>query len=39
MSLKISREDATAEIGFELLPENHGKGIMQEVLRGVFNWI
>ena len=21
-----------AEIGFELLPENHGKGIMQEVI-------
>ncbi len=29
---KISREEAKAEIGFELLPENHGKGIMQEVI-------
>ena len=29
---KISREDAKAELGFELLPENHGKGIMQEVI-------
>jgi len=29
---KISREGAKAEIGFELLPENHGKGIMQEVI-------
>ncbi len=29
---KISREEGKAEIGFELLPENHGKGIMQEVI-------
>src|SRR5947207_366049 len=29
---KISREEAKAEIGYELLPENHGKGIMQEVI-------
>src|SRR6266550_5375947 len=29
---KISKEEAKAEIGFELLPENHGKGIMQEVI-------
>ena len=29
---RISREEAKAEIGFELLPENHGKGIMQEVI-------
>jgi ribosomal-protein-alanine N-acetyltransferase len=28
----ISREEAKAEIGFELLPENHGKRIMQEVI-------
>ena len=28
---KISREDSKAEIGYELLPENDGKGIMQEV--------
>ena len=35
---KISREDATAEIGFELLPENHGKGIMQEVIPEVIQF-
>ena len=35
---KISREDATAEIGFELLPENHGKGIMQEVIPRVIQF-
>src|SRR5438094_3225502 len=29
---QISREEAKAEIGFELLPENHGKGVMQEVI-------
>jgi len=29
---KISKEEAKAEIGYELLPENHGKGIMQEVI-------
>ena len=34
----ISREDATAEIGFELLPENHGKGIMQEVIPRVIQF-
>ena len=28
----ISREDARADIGYELLRENHGKGIMQEVI-------
>ena len=28
----ISKEEAKAEIGFELLPVNHGKGIMQEVI-------
>ena len=35
---KISREDATAEIGYELLPENHGKGIMQEVIPRVIQF-
>jgi ribosomal-protein-alanine N-acetyltransferase len=34
----ISREDAMAEIGFELLPENHGKGIMQEVIPRVIRY-
>ena len=29
---QISREEAKAEIGYELLPENHGKGIMQQVI-------
>ena len=28
----ISKEEAKAELGFELLPVNHGKGIMQEVI-------
>ncbi len=32
------REDATAEIGYELLPENHGKGIMQEVIPRVIQF-
>jgi len=35
---KISREDAKAEIGYELLPENHGKGIMQEVIPRVIQF-
>jgi ribosomal-protein-alanine N-acetyltransferase len=35
---KISRKDATAEIGYELLPENHGKGIMQEVIPRVIQF-
>jgi ribosomal-protein-alanine N-acetyltransferase len=35
---KISREEAKAEIGFELLPENHGKGIMQEVIPEVIRF-
>src|SRR6185436_11154317 len=34
----ISREEAKAEIGYELLPENHGKGIMQEVIPGVIQY-
>ena len=35
---KISREEAKAEIGYELLPENHGKGIMQEVIPRVIEF-
>jgi RimJ/RimL family protein N-acetyltransferase len=35
---KISREEAKAEIGYELLPENHGKGIMQEVIPEVIRF-
>ena len=35
---KISREEAKAEIGYELLPENHGKGIMQEVIPRVIRF-
>src|SRR5213594_2362147 len=35
---KISKEEAKAEIGFELLPENHGKGIMQEVIPEVIRF-
>src|SRR6266704_332294 len=35
---KISREEAKAEIGYELLPENHGKGIMQEVIPRVIQF-
>ena len=38
LSFEISREDATAGIGFELLPENHGKGIMQEVIPRVIQF-
>src|SRR4029434_2476110 len=34
----ISREEAKAEIGYELLPENHGKGIMQEIIPGVIQY-
>jgi ribosomal-protein-alanine N-acetyltransferase len=34
----ISKEEAKAEIGYELLPENHGKGIMQEVIPGVIQY-
>jgi len=34
----ISREEAKAEIGYELLPENHGKGIMQEVIPRVIQF-
>jgi ribosomal-protein-alanine N-acetyltransferase len=35
---RISREEAKAEIGYELLPENHGKGIMQEVIPRVIQF-
>jgi ribosomal-protein-alanine N-acetyltransferase len=35
---KISKEEAKAEIGYELLPENHGKGIMQEVIPRVLQF-
>ena len=35
---QISREEAKAEIGYELLPENHGKGIMQEVIPEVIRF-
>jgi ribosomal-protein-alanine N-acetyltransferase len=35
---KISREEAKAEIGYELLPENHGKGIMKEVIPRVIQF-
>jgi len=35
---KISKDEAKAEIGFELLPENHGKGIMQEVIPRVLQF-
>src|SRR5213078_939257 len=35
---QISREEAKAEIGYELLPENHGKGIMQEVIPEVIQF-
>jgi [ribosomal protein S5]-alanine N-acetyltransferase len=35
---KISREETKAEIGYELLPENHGKGIMQEVIPRVIQF-
>src|SRR5205823_9125639 len=35
---QISREEAKAEIGFELLPENHGKGVMQEVIPEVIRF-
>jgi [ribosomal protein S5]-alanine N-acetyltransferase len=35
---KISKEEAKAEIGYELLPENHGKGIMQEVIPKVLQF-
>ena len=35
---KISREEAKAEIGYELLCENHGKGIMQEVIPRVIRF-
>src|SRR6266550_9201879 len=35
---QISREEAKAEIGYELLPENHGKGIMQEVIPRVIQF-
>jgi len=34
----ISRAEAKAEIGYELLPENQGKGIMQEVIPGVIQY-
>jgi len=34
----ISREDARADIGYELLRENHGKGIMQEVIPRVIQF-
>jgi RimJ/RimL family protein N-acetyltransferase len=35
---KISKEDAKAEIGYELLPENFGKRIMQEVIPRVLQF-
>ena len=35
---RISREEAKAEIGYELLPENHGKKIMQEVIPRVIQF-
>ena len=35
---KISRKHAKAEIGYELLPEHHGKGIMQEVIPRVIQF-
>jgi ribosomal-protein-alanine N-acetyltransferase len=35
---RISREQATAEMGYELLPENHGRGIMQEVIPRVIQF-
>jgi [ribosomal protein S5]-alanine N-acetyltransferase len=34
----ISEDETTAEIGFELLPEHQGKGIMQEVLPVVIKY-
>ena len=34
----ISREEAKADIGYELLPENHGKGIMQDVIPEVIRY-
>jgi len=35
---KISRENATAEIGYELLPINQGKGIMQKVIPKIIEY-
>ena len=35
---KISREYSKAEIGFELLPEHQGKGIMQEALPKIIEY-
>jgi ribosomal-protein-alanine N-acetyltransferase len=35
---KISKDKTKAEIGYELLPENHGKGIMQEVIPRVLQF-
>lgn len=35
---KISREQAKAEIGFELLPEHWGLGIMQEVVPKIIDY-
>ena len=34
----ISEDGTKAEIGFELLPEFHGKGIMQEVLPMIIDY-
>jgi [ribosomal protein S5]-alanine N-acetyltransferase len=34
----IVAEDDTAEIGYELLPNYHGKGIMQEAITAVINF-
>lgn len=34
----ISREHSRAEIGFELLPEHFGKGIMQEVIPAIIEY-
>ncbi|MGB8192793.1 MAG: GNAT family N-acetyltransferase [Chitinophagaceae bacterium] len=34
----IQPSQSTAEIGYELLPQHHGKGIMQEVIPHVINY-
>ena len=34
----ISRENDTAEIGYELHPDFHGRGIMQEAITAVLNY-
>jgi ribosomal-protein-alanine N-acetyltransferase len=35
----ISREDSKAEIGYELMPEYHGKGFMQEAFARTIKYI